>query len=305
MTVQELYDSVAQLGFETTLENSDRFVFATNRAILQVNRVDPAIATYKLNHFPLKNVLKGENYSPTCKGEQDLVYSVEKARGYYFECNGNGEAWIEAKNDKGKWYTIEIVDLESQNGSFRAYKGKVLEGGKTIDSLVRIRFIGDYVYYVQNIAIYDALTSEKVEDIPTYGEFSTYDIASLTSDFVTFVKPPIADAKRDKAFILNQDYFIEEDGKIFIPLSVNGVYEIRYHRRPKQITSVDIDANKTIDLKEELCALLPNLVASYIWLDDEPEKAQYYYSLYTAQVSEIMAQKKAMKPFVYRNKTGW
>ena len=35
MTVSQLYNSVAQLGFEDSLEEDDRFIFAANRALLQ------------------------------------------------------------------------------------------------------------------------------------------------------------------------------------------------------------------------------------------------------------------------------
>ena len=66
-----------------------------------------------------------------------------------------------------------------------------------------------------------------------------------------------------------------------------------------------METGETIDLNDELCAILPNLVASYIWVDDEPDKAQYYLSLYREQVAEITAREKDMRPFVYRNKTGW
>ena len=59
MTVEGLYSAVAQLGFETTLESDERFIFAANRAILQVNRVKPVTSIYKLNHFPLENLVEG------------------------------------------------------------------------------------------------------------------------------------------------------------------------------------------------------------------------------------------------------
>ena len=149
------------------------------------------------------------------------------------------------------------------------------------------------------------LSGADIKDIPVYARNTTYDIASLTSDFMSFVCPPIADAKRGRAFVLNQDYFIEGEGKILIPASVKGVFDICYNRKPREVTSEGMETGETIDLNDELCAILPNLVASYIWVDDEPDKAQYYLSLYREQVAEIAAREKDMRPFVYRNKTGW
>ena len=41
-----------------------------------------------------------------------------------------------------------------------------------------------------------------------------------------------------------------------------------------------LDGDERIDVPEELAELLPLAVASFVWLDDDPEKAQYYMSLY-------------------------
>ena len=304
MTVAELYNSVAQLGFETSLESDDRFVFAVNRAILQVNRIKPATSIYKLNHFPLKNLIGVNTYEPIChKGKEDLIFVVQDAKSYYFESNGNGTMVIEKSIANGEWEVIGSRTLSSTDGSFKAYKG-LIDG---VEGVVRMRFYGDYIFYVQNVAMYDGVVSAKEEDIPVYGKYMEYDIASRANDFLSFASPPIVDAQRGAGFVLNSDYFIEGDGKICIPASASGVFDICYNRKPKNITLDDIPNgdNVNIDLGAELCAILPNLVASYIWVEDEPEKAQYYLSLYREQVAEITAQKKDLRPMVYRNKTGW
>lgn len=113
------------------------------------------------------------------------------------------------------------------------------------------------------------------------------------------------DAQRGKGFILNTDYFVEGASKILIPASFNGVYDVLYNRQNKQL-NLDDDMEETeIDLDSELCCLLPNLVASYIWADDEPTKAEYYLTLYNAQVAEIKEKQRILAPVMYRNKTGW
>jgi hypothetical protein len=305
MTIEELYSSVAQLGFETSLESNERFFYAANRALLQVNRIKPVTSIYRLNHFPLNNLIEGNHFEPVCKDKEALIYVAENARSYYFECNGNGSVIIEKNTDGETWTAIGDIRLSSSDGRFIEYKGLILDGAKPVEGMVRLRFDGDYLYYVQNVALYGSLLSNNAKDVPVYARHTAYDIASLTNDFMSFVRPPIADAARGTAFVLDQDYFIEEEGKILIPASVKGVFDICYNRRPRKITSAGMENNETIDLSEELCAILPNLVASYIWVDDEPDKAQYYLSLYREQVAEIAAKQKDMRPFVYRNKTGW
>ena len=181
----------------------------------------------------------------------------------------------------------------------------ILDGDKPYLGLVRIKFSGDYIYWVQNVAMYGSLLSADPESVPAFSKYISYDIASLTDDFVSFVCPPITDAQRDKGFILNTDYFVEGASKILIPASIKGVYDVVYNRRNKQLSLNDDMEETNIDLDSELCCLMPNLVASYIWADDEPTKAEYYLTLYNAQVAEIMAREKNLKPVVYRNKTGW
>jgi hypothetical protein len=307
MTIQELYDSVAQLGFETSLESNERFVYAYNRAILQVNRIKPLVSVYKLNHFPLKNLIEGDNFEPICKDNKDVVFIAKNAKSYYFECNGKGYAKIEKKTDN-EWKEIAPlqITLNADNGRFKAYTGFIRNNGAFEDGEYRIRFIGDYMYYIKNVAMYGSIYSDNKSDIPEYSRTVAYDINSLTDDFMSFVCPPIAVAKQGKAFTLNEDYYIQEKGKILFPVEASGAYDIQYNRKPKQITLADIDDNTLVDLSdEELCAIMPNLIASYIWVDDEPDKAQYYLSLYREQVAEINALKRDIRPVIYTNKTGW
>ena len=308
MTIKELYDSVAELGFETELESErlNGFILAANRAIVQINRIRPATSIYKLNHFPLVNKLSESTYEPVCKDDEALIFSTDGAKSYFFECNGNGIATIEKSTDFGEtWETLAAVELVSEKGQFEKYRGLILDGDKPYLGLVRIKFSGDYIYWVQNVAMYGSLLSADPESVPAFSKYISHDIASLTDDFVSFVCPPITDAQRDKGFILNTDYFVEGASKILIPASIKGVYDVVYNRRNKQLSLNDDMEETNIDLDSELCCLMPNLVASYIWADDEPTKAEYYLTLYNAQVAEIMAREKNLKPVVYRNKTGW
>ena len=308
MTIKELYDSVAELGFETELESErlNGFILAANRAIVQINRIRPATSIYKLNHFPLVNKLSESTYEPVCKDDEALIFSTDGAKSYFFECNGNGIATIEKSTDFGEtWETLAAVELVSEKGQFEKYRGLILDGDQPYLGLVRIKFSGDYIYWVQNVAMYGSLLSADPESVPAFSKYISYDIASLTDDFVSFVCPPITDAQRDKGFILNTDYFVEGASKILIPASIKGVYDVVYNRRNKQLSLNDDMEETNIDLDSELCCLMPNLVASYIWADDEPTKAEYYLTLYNAQVAEIMAREKNLKPVVYRNKTGW
>ena len=308
MTIKELYDSVAELGFENELESEriNGFYLAANRAVTQINRIRPATSIYKLNHFPLINKISEETFEPLCKDDEALIFIVDSAKSYYFECNGNGVATIEKSTDSGEtWETIKAIDLVSNKGQFEQYRGLILDGDSPYTGMVRIKFSGDYIYWVQNVAMYGSLLGAEPAQVPAYSKYIVYNIASLTDDFVSFVCPPIRDATRGKGFILNTDYFVEGADKLLIPASHTGVYEVQYYRKTRVLSRDDDMETIEIDLDSELSCLMPNLVASYIWADDEPAKAEYYLSLYNAQVSEIVSRQKDLKPAVYRNKTGW
>ena len=60
-----------------------------------------------------------------------------------------------------------------------------------------------------------------------------------------------------------------------------------------------------LDLDEELCSVLPMLVAAYVWLEDEPEKSQYYMNLYRERVQEIVLSHKETAPVLIKNVNGW
>lgn len=301
MTIQELYDSVAQLGFETSLEDDDRFYFAVNRSIKQVGRIRPATKIYKLSHFPLANIVAEDTKNPV---EGACSFAGSGAKAYYFEANGNGTATIEKRNSDGTYSTLKTITLTSSNGVFVAYKGKVLDGTAAYLGDIRIRFSGDYLYYVRNVALYAKLLSADEADIPAYDKYKSYKLSSLTNDFLSFVCPPIVDAIREDGFILGQDYFVEGKDTLLLPVPTSGVFDVKYERERVTVSASD-DMSTEIDLDSELSELLPLLVASYIWADDEPAKAEYYLNLYREQENYLRIKERELSSVKIRNKSGW
>lgn len=281
MTVQELYNSVAQLGFETSLEDDQRFIFAANRALLQVNSIRPATKTYLINHKPLVNQISNASFSPQEK-TSELYFYADNVKSYYFEADGTGTLAIEMNTHGNgeEWKLIKTVDLSS--AGFKAYRGFIKDGSDFIKGRIRLRFYGDYVYTIKNVAVYEDLFSNNEKDIPAYEPFTRYDISALTSDFLSLATPPIIES--EGLSYLNQGYGVENGRVILLPYDKKGVYKVTYKKKPKIISMGD---NETVDLDDELCALLPMLIASYILLEDEPEKAQYYSALYNERAIDI------------------
>ncbi len=298
MRVSDLYREVAQLGFEDSLESGDRFLFAANRALLQIGAIRPREGVLLLSHRPLENQIAASGFAAISRSE-DLCFYAPRARAFYFECDGNGTAYIE-REQNGEWLQIGEVILAAAGGLFTPYRGFVRADGEFFEGRVRLRFAGDFTYAVRGVAMYDETFSENPDDIPAYAPSMRYDVAALAPDFLSFCLPPI---KEDVAYET-------EDGRILVlPREAErGLYRVCYKRIPKKIDGEQMpeDNDTELDLDTDLCALLPLLVAAYIWLEDEPSMAQYYLSLYRERVAEF--EKNDTSPIraaVFKDATGW
>lgn len=244
--------------------------------------------------------------SPVSNDDEALIFVADGAKAYYFECNGNGTLIIEKNIAGDEWAVIGSETLMSADGSFTKYRGFIKDGSEFYTGTVRLRFAGEYILWVKNVAMYDKLRSGKVTDIPDFSEYVAYDFASLANDFASFVRPPIADAGQMKGLccLIQIILYLATQRSLF-PASVKGSYSVRYNRKISSINQDENAETTNIDLDDDLCAILPNLVAAYIWVDDEPTKAEYYLSLYREQAAEIYATAKKLEPVVYRNRNGW
>ena len=304
MTVADLYRSVAQLGFEDSLEYEDGFVFAANRAILEVNALRPVSSSFYINHRPIKNELLRPTFEPALK-EDELIFECADVKAYYFECDGSGAMYIELFDERTRtWQPIEWKTLSS-SGAFKPYKGFIKKEGDFVPGRIRLRFTGEYLYSVKSVAMYKHILGKDEDDIPAFEAFTEYDVTEMVSDFMSLKNPPIA--FDDEYRHLNREYRVENGRIILLPYDGAGHYRVIYNRRPKDIkheNSLSEDLT-VIDLDEELCALLPILVAAYIWMDDEPEKAQYYLSLYQQRAAYLEHKTINPSPVIMRSVNGW
>ena len=123
MKISELYAQVAQLGFEDSLDNDKRFLFALSRALYQLNSIRPHTSSIDVVHFPPTNLLDVSGGSSI---EAIMVengqYSVEASGGaiaYYFEVLGVG--WLTISLDGS---TVDMVDFNSPT-TLKSYRGLI------------------------------------------------------------------------------------------------------------------------------------------------------------------------------------
>lgn len=301
MTVSELYNQVARLLFESSLEDDAAFLYAAKRSLLQVCEIRPAIRSYTINHTPLKNVARCASFKPIMRSEE-LVIEGADAKAFYFEADGNGQCFAEVYIN-GRWQMANDTIMLVSNRNFKAYRGFFKYENEFVNGNMRLRFIGDYVYSVRNVALYSDVFSDRVEDIPAYEPFTRYDISRLTGDFLALATPPIAE---DENFApLMKGYDVEDGRVVLLPYDAGGCYTVRYKHKPTAIADDDpATSTQVIDLAEDLAALLPNLIASYMLTEDDMDRARHHYTLYQQQAAVIAAEVRNIAPGKITN-NGW
>ena len=300
MRVSELYSQVAKLGFEDTLEDGQAFYYALNRATVQVNAIRPKIGVIEIFNKPLDNRIS--DYSFTAREVfPNVEYSAVGAKAYYFEVIGEGNYKITYTKDDAEH---TAVGNKFNTNTFTPIRGLVTtEEGNWIEDEVKLTISGDFVIYVRSAALYDKLYSSNPDDVPAFRKWVPYDISVLASDFLALEERPLTS---ETGITINDGYEIEDGKVLLLPYDTPGCYKIRYKKQMPKIeyTNAPLSDDTEIELDDELCTLLPLLMASYLWLDDEPTKAQYYLTLYTARANEIEYKTKQLKPLNY-NTNGW
>jgi hypothetical protein len=321
MTLLELYKAVSQLGFEDSLgdDGTSRFIYATNRALLEIDSIRPRRKRVDVNHRVPENLLFSEPV--TIEKTEPLIFTANGAKSYYFEVCGEGEFYVRCvkvkiTNDGKKLIEYDQGFLtEFKSKSFEKQKGFIKFNGAFIDKMmesnsetnyytgeVQICFGGDYDYTIRNLAFYDRVYSAEEDDIVPFAKTVGYNAALLTDDFGTFDTPPLD----SNGMHLFEGYSID-GSTVYLPANKQGVYTVNYLHKVALVplTASINGAPIDIDLEDDLAALLPNLIAAYVWLDDEPEKSQYYYNLYLARADQIKRQTNNLNPIEFKSVYGW
>ena len=264
MNLKELTKEVFALGFDEGAEVTDAFYSCANRALRLIYTEYPS-------ERMIKSFVTRLTPSSTCGafrhigGEEEKISVVGKALS--FTVSGDGEAVL---SDRSGERTIRF------NSPFSPVRQLIAGSGE-------ITFKGDFCYTVSDFAVFSELTGPNEDDIPSLSLERTLSVENAAADFLSLSKLPedgggaiIADAKIS-------------GGHLILPSDFEGEIRIYYNRRPREIVSGD--ENEKIDVPEEVSHLVALLTASYLWLEDEPERAAYYLTLYR----EAMSRAKELK----------
>ncbi len=270
MTLGELYEAVACLGFETALDDEvlrRGFYAVIGRALETVGRLRPTDFRVALSHvapderrvlFEPRRLSDGETLTlPLPESAEQISLSVF---GVGSACLADGSGMREERFSSPGESLL----------SFRCRGARELTVKAERDVTVGA------------ISLSRAL-SPLAELLPLRGV--RYDVKTLCPGFAAFSSPALyldgrpylgAYTLLGSALVLGLD-------------APSGLYELSL-RLAMPIFSAADDPSRELPLPPETAALLPELVASFIWLDDAPEKAAYYASIYQRGAAQLRAE---------------
>ncbi len=277
LTYNDLYNEIISLGFESETESDELMISSVNRALRTIFTERPSFAEiciYQKKYSPSQRIEKIEHKS------FDVDTVSYNAHCYSFICAGEGSYKI-CEGD-----TEKTINFSGENHVERGF----LHGEG------RIEFFGDYSFAVTNLCFFDELFGSSESDIPVLTAFCEYDMRDFCDDFLAFAFAPTDDAG---ASIKGASLC----GNIMkIPSDFYGRINLTYKRGAKSIRG---SADEEIFVPSGCEHLLPLLAASYVWLDDDSEKAEYYMSLYREGMSAVNYYNRTGIGEGYKITNGW
>lgn len=253
MTFGELKRSVLALGFERELDDSADLIPALKRSLHSLFLDRPVLKTVRLPK-PSKRI-------------RLIAKEIHHRPGSIESYTAIGRALSFTVSGKGK-YIFSVKDIVREH-SFDSSLGEVRS---FIGEGCTVSFVGEYGYTVYDLAVCEELTSERIEDVPLWGERLTTDLKKSLGDYLGPYKQP----ESSSGLPIAGAYI--SDGVMHIPENHYGPIVLTYRRAPSMPGGYE--DSEAIDVPNECAELLPLLVASYIWLDDDPDKADLYRALY-------------------------
>lgn len=260
MTLNELRNDVAKLGFESFIEDEGCFIASANRALAMIYTDRPVCKSAVIS-FKGPRVTLAKEFIEHPSGA--VVTVAFSGKSLSFRSNGKGVCTV---TDRRGTNTIPL------NTANQLTKQTVYGDGF-------LTFSGDYYYTIRNLAVFDDLLSDTVTDIPEYSPMREINPEDYCDDFRAF-----KDLPRDKSGSPVSDVKLV-DGRIIAPYEFRGDLYITYYRAPKPISATN--PNALIDLSKECEPMLPLLTASFMWLDDDAAKSQYYMGLYRDMIANV------------------
>lgn len=277
MTLNDVKNDVASLGFEKEIELDGAFLNAVNRALCQIFTERQFEKLMRIYVRPRKAALYKKEILHD-GGKADTF--IAECRAFAFRSFGQGE--LEVSDGFGK----RSFRFSGENTLTRAF----------VKGNAKFTFCGDFSYTVSDFTLYSELESEDISDLTPLGELMYFDPKKYDEYFVGFSSYPY-----DEYGTIINGSVIDSLG-IGVKPPFSGIINIHYRTKPKKLTADDAESD--IAMPESCEHLLSLLCAHYFWLDDDFAKSQHYLSLYRDGMSALKYYSKDVRSEKYVT-NGW
>lgn len=261
MTYTELIAEVAALGFESEIENRPALLHSANRALRSLSALSPSYGTVTLMQRCIQptSLIEEITYTPG----KEVTVPLE-GTSFSMKFSGAGQFTLKER------HRVTPFFFESPYMEFSRYlpdkKGELILNGQ-------------FSYQLRDIACFPYTYGTASGDIPVIKPFRSYGMRDLTKNFFGFTTLPVD----ERGAAVKNAYF--RDDTLFVPREYEGEIHLTYRRLPRSINPDAQDAE--IDMTPTFSHLLPLLTASYLWLDDDAAKSQFYLQMYLEGVRDI------------------
>lgn len=278
MTLRELQSEICALGFDRCASLNSSLLYSARRALAEISGEARIIHRINLFTSPPKPSSTIKLFHHT-GGRTELL----PLNGYAFSLSVSGKGRIAVFDGKVK--KSIVFDSES-----KIIKGILFGEGS-------IEFSGEFSYDVFGITTFSEPYFADCDSIPSYPFESSVDMREMVGDFLEFTGE-IADTEGRP---IKEARFV--GSKIFFPEGFSGEVTVSYYRYLKspELSSPDT----AIDIPREYEPLLPLLCASFLLLDSDREKADYYREIYRKAISDIKIKSVTGRCGAYADVTGW
>lgn len=281
MTVQALKEAVIHLGFSETLDDNDAlFRESAERALAELSCIVPRIASFTLYHLPPAPcyMIAG----PIGMGESYTLKSPS-GKSFFLRLLGKGTVRVRAGNEE-KIYAVnaEGGGAESHFATLPASKSEIV-----------FSFQGEAGLTLLSLAVYEEAYVEPPDPLGS----RCYDLAKLIEDFGALQAPPLT--KNGEALKSEEGggYRLESGHLLYLSNAKSEILTLSYRRR------LTLPEEGELPLSEEESQLLPLLIAAYVWLDDDPEKAAFYFNRFREGTRSLW--NGFSSALAYRDRTNW
>ena len=279
MTLTNIKNEVAALGFETEITINSSFIYSVKRALRTIYTERGETSIIDLYQEPYLPTLYRERI--VHRGDNgDTVINVSGAA-YAFAVSGLGGFRVKTEE-----YTREY----SFNSQFSEFSG-------TLNGESEITFFGNYMFVVYDLSVYDVIKTNDASSIHRHTGITSYDLSKYARDYMFAVSVPKNEYGGDIAGASIHA------NTLSVPSSYRGKIQIKYRKNIPDLNPDEPD--EAINLPEEYHSLLPLLTASYVWLDDDADKAQYYMSLYRDGMAALKLYTSKEINTSYIDVVGW